>query len=169
MASLSLFGFALPERTINFDAKPYWASGAICVGVVTVVAGAVLPPIQFAPDTISLAIVVAIMALPSAVFAFSLPHLTVGPMTSMWRVPRSTYLLSRPMLRLIGTAMIGSLIGIAILAPFSDATCWIILAGFAPSVVLHIVSATRRFRRHSISEFVTPSPFPYPLRRRMRR
>jgi hypothetical protein len=80
----------------------------LCVGGVSAIAVmhiALYPHVnEFArqglhtPRDSFLIIAVAIMLIPSLIFAYVLPKMRVGSISRYWHVPRHTYLLSRPLL-----------------------------------------------------------------------
>ena len=52
-----------------------------------------------------------IMLVPTFLFAYAMPRLKVGPMWNVWRVPKRTYILSRPLLCVISTVLFGCALG----------------------------------------------------------
>jgi hypothetical protein len=139
----------------------------ICVAALNFTVGLFAEPAIVGFDLVPMTIGIALLMLPAAGWAVALPHIRVGFMAQAWHVPRATLLVSRPLLKIIGTSATGSLIGFALLIPFRDVTHSALTAGMVPSVVLFAVSAKRRMRRHPNSEFAMPT-FPHPFHRRVK-
>ena len=111
---------------------------------------------------------VLVMMIPSIVFAIALPRLKVGFMTTAWRLPYHTFMCSRPLLRLIGSSLVGNLAGTIALAFLVADIHLPILVLVAPTAIAFVYSACQRFQKHPNSEFAMPLPLPYPFGRRMR-
>lgn len=104
------------------------------------------------PDSFLL-IAAAIMLIPSVIFAYALPKIRVGSMSRYWHVPQHTYVLSRPLLCLLGTSMTGTAIGTASVGLLAG---WATFAqGFimALNALAFLYSANERCQRPAASEF----------------
>ena len=104
------------------------------------------------PDSFLL-IAAAIMLIPSLIFAYALPKIRVGSMSRYWHVPRHTFVLSRPLLCLLGTSMTGTAIGTAAVGLIAG---WGTFAhGFITSLnaLVFLYSANQRCQRPAASEF----------------
>lgn len=105
------------------------------------------------PSDSFLLIAAAIMLIPSLIFAYVLPKLRVGSMSRYWHLPRHTYILSRPLLCLLGTSMTGTAIGTAAVGSVAG---WATFAqGFLLSLnaLVFLYSANERCQRPAASEF----------------
>jgi hypothetical protein len=100
-------------------------------------------------------------------FTYLLPIARANWMHRALQVPRDTFLLSRPLVRLAATGLLGMAIGSVILSVWSDSRHALLCVLCLGLFISLIISASRRFKRHPATEFVMPVPFPYPLRRRM--
>ena len=108
------------------------------------------------------------MLIPSIIFAMILPKLKVGFMATAWQLPKNTFVCSRPLLRLIGSWLVGNSIGTAILAGFVGGLHLPVIAISLPTTIAYLYSAHQRIQRHPMSEFAMPIPMPYPFSRPMR-
>ena len=135
----------------------------------TVLAGFLPTPFDYQPDVGQLWIGIGLMFIPLIIFAMVLPKLKVGFMATSWQLPKNTFACSRPLLRLIGSCLVGNSIGTAILAGVVGGLYLPATAIMLPTTVAYIYSAHQRLQRHPMSEFAMPLQLPYPFGRPMRR
>lgn len=112
---------------------------------------------------------IALMIVPSILYAVAFPHIKVGFMARVWHLPKQTYLVSRNLLRLVGSSLLGQLIGTAVLAVFIQGLFLEMLALLVPTSIAFVYSAGRRLRKHPNSEFALSFPLRRPLSRSRRR
>jgi hypothetical protein len=136
--------------------------------------GVIYAAIGFAPEDARVlppAMFLAWMLIPTALvgmpFAYWLPIARARFMGVGQRVPRNTYLMSRPIVCFVATSMIAVVIGNAILTIWIDLRYALLGIGQLFGAVAFVASAAKRFARHPASEFVLPSPMFYLLRLRM--
>ena len=109
------------------------------------------------------------MFIPMVISAFVLPKLKVGSMTEVWELPKHTFYFSRPVLRLIGSILVGTSLAAATLACLIGGIHLPETMVFLPTTIAFVYSANNRLRRHPMSEFAMSIPLPYPLGCPMRR
>lgn len=116
------------------------------------------PPRGFPPIPDTLPLIAAIGSLVGVPFVYLLPTLKAQSMAHQWRVPRNTFILSRPFARFLCSGVLGIAVGGMIVAPF-------VTIALAPLIVAHLVMAAamvtamhRRFRSHACTEWTMPPP-----------
>lgn len=133
----------------------------------TLIAGFLPPQINLERAALAIWVGIGVLVIPSTAFAFVLPHLKVGFMASVWQLPKNTFLLSRPLLRLIGSSLVGNLLGMIILAFLIGDLHLQGVVLLLPATIVYIYSAGRRLQKHPNSEFAMPM-LPYPFGGSMR-
>ena len=90
----------------------------------------------------------AVIRIPSIVFAVLLPRLKVGFMATAWRLPKNTLVCSRPLLRLVGSGMVGKLIGNSLLSLLVVVPHLPAAAIILPTTIAFFFSAHQRLQKH---------------------
>ncbi|WP_143544145.1 hypothetical protein [Rhodopirellula sp. MGV] len=90
-------------------------------------------------------------------FGLLLPNLKVNEMADQWRVPKATFLLSRPLARLTCSTAIGLAVGGLLAVPFVGFR--LIILQIAMSVIASClaIATHRRFDAHSCTEWTMPN------------
>ena len=148
--------------------RPYSIAWSVVFAIIFCVAIAITPDnARHLPSAGVLSWLLVLALLLGIPFSAWLPHARAGSMGVHWRIPSHTMLLPRWLVSLIGTQMIGISLGALALFMVADTRYGLLCVMHFFGTIAFIVSANRRFARHPKSEFVMPSPFPYPLRERM--
>lgn len=137
----------------DFDTKPYWISAVIVAATVFFMTEILAHPVNLEIEDSAIWAGLALLVVPSIFFVAIVAHLKVGPMASVWRMPKHTFLFSRTLLRLIGSCLIGNLFATTLLS-FSMGGFFIpILLFVLPVSTVFVYSTSKRFQRHPKTEF----------------
>lgn len=144
--------------------RPFWISGVLAEALLVVALGLahpeLMPPKMMLPGAARMPPPLAVVLFMSAcgvAFAYWLPiaRARFFPGYSH-RLPSMTLLLSRPLVCLFGSVLLGSALGGLILSALDDFRhAWVALGQLLVAATF-IFSASRRFRRHPTSEWVYP-------------
>jgi len=134
--------------------RPFSIPGVIGCTLVVAATGLLRPEeMQLPPVNVLLAMLgpALIVGIP---FGYWLPVARVPFFRAAWRVPQDTFLLSRPLVCLICTSMIGTAFGSAVLAVWCDSRFGIMCGMQVLPTAAFLIAASRRFRHPPSHEFV---------------
>ncbi len=143
--------------------RPFSMTGSIGLGLLLAALELVTTSAVALPSapTIAASLPIALLALP---FAYWLPIARARSLGAVWHVPRSTYMLSRGIVCIVATSILGQLIAFVVLALAVDRRYALPLVSLVFLTSAFIASASKRFVSHPSSEFVMPPPFARLLR-----
>lgn len=112
-------------------------------------------PFPLPEDFPYLASVVGLIGIP---FVYVLPTIQAQGMARHWGVPKKTLLISRPILRFICSAVLGSAVGALIALPFVGLRFIPLAISYLANACSIVISTRRRFHRHRGLEWTMPPP-----------
>ena len=101
-------------------------------------------------------ILLAVFGVP---FGLTLPSLKANGMADQWRVPKATFILSRPLARLACSAAIGLSVGGILAIPFVGFRYFALQMATIVLASCLAVATHRRFEAHACTEWTMPNPW----------
>jgi len=138
----------------------FWPSGSIVFALLTFSIGFANPPppaLPLADVPVDFVLVILLIATVIGIpFSYWLPIAWVGLFRDMWRMPSGTYLLSRPLICLMGTSLLGGSLGGVALGLAVDLQYALMPGMQLIFTIVFLVSASRRYRKPPSAEFAMP-------------
>lgn len=141
-----------------YPKRPFSVIGALAIGLVTAVITMLFPSEQIAqlPPMSIFVWIMAIWTIFAVPFAYWFPVARARFFFSRFPLPYNTYVVSRPLLCLFTTMMVGTVVAHAVLGVALDFRFAICATSELVTAAVMVFSASRRFSRSPSSEFVMP-------------
>ncbi len=149
-----------PQPTVDRDRVFYlWAVILFSLQGVSQFAMLEFLPPDFPPVSDSGLLIAGGLAILFGVpFGLMLPKIRVDGLSASWGVPRATFLLSRPLARIVTSSAIGIAIGGAMAFPFVGMRSSLLVVATVTTAGCMVMATTQRFRRHRCTEWTMPLP-----------